>query len=567
MYNVGETFCIKRIMIMKILLRTPEGREITIERDTPCTVEELISPMQDSFSYEILSCVVDYHRQGLEWVIDKDCLIDLLDMRSSSGNMTYQVSLSFLYIKAVHDVLGDNVRVSICNSLSKGLFTMIHSGKLTDAVLEKIDARMKKLVQADLPFRGGYAKEKEIESYFENHSRKDQKELLASADDLTRAYIYRLDNETELFYHRLVPSTGYLKWFELRRYKNGVLLRYPHPSRPDRVPAFEEQEYLYDAFSEATKWCRITKVNNAADLNTLVKNDEYKDLILLSEALHEKRVAEIAAEIKRLGKRIILIAGPSSSGKTTFAKRLCIQLRVIGLRPMYLGTDDYFLERDQTPLLPNGEKDYESLAAIDVDLFTAHMNDLLAGRKVDLPEYDFKMGTKRFGHRVTAVEASQPIVIEGIHGLNPKLTEGIEDLQKYRIYISPLTQLNIDDHNRVPTTDARMLRRLVRDHQFRGYGAVQTIHAWPSVRAGEEEYIFPYNDLADTFFNSHCLYELSIMKKYAKPLLEEIPEECPEYPEARRMLEFLTCFRTLEDDAAIPNNSIIREFIGGSVLL
>ena len=553
--------------IINILIRTPEGKEFKVNRKSPCTVEELIRPLQDEFSYEILSCVADYHRQGLDWIVDHDCTIELLDMRSPSGNMTYQVSLTFLYIKAVHDVLGDDVRVTIANSLSKGLFTQIHIGKLDETAVRKIEARMKELVEEDIRFEGGYARRPEIEEYFRKYTRREQKDLIESADDLRRAYIYKLQDETDLIYHRLVPSTGYLKWFELRRYKNGVLLRFPHPSKPDTVPPYEEQKLLYDAFSEATRWCRIMKVSNAADLNILVKQKNCKDLILLSEALHEKRIAEIAEQIRESGKRIVLIAGPSSSGKTSFAKRLCIQMRVIGLKPLYLGTDDYFHERDETPVLENGEKDFESLRAIDTVLFNNQMNDLLKGKWVDLPEFDFKEGKKVYGHRITSISSTQPIVIEGIHGLNPAMTEGIPDDQKYRIYISPLTQLNIDDHNRVPTTDARMLRRIVRDHLFRGYGALETIHAWPSVRAGEEQYIFPYNSLADTFFNSHCLYELSVLKKYAKPLLETIPEDVPEYPEARRMLEFLGCFNEMEDDSIIPNNSIMREFIGGSVLL
>ena len=271
--------------------------------------------------------------------------------------------------------------------------------------------------------------------------------------------------------------------------------------------------------------------------------------------------------IHHRGKRIILIAGPSSSGKTSFAKRLCIQLRVIGLKPLYLGTDDYFIDRKDLPVGPDGKKDLESLHAVDINLFTSQMNDLLAGKKVDLPTFEFVQGIKEYGKRITSIEAGQPIVIEGIHALNPALTEDIPEDVKFRIYISPLTQLNLDEHHRVPTTDARMLRRLVRDYRTRGRSAAETIDDWPSVRAGEEVNIFPYNSQADVFFNSQAIYELAVLKKYAEPLLKGIKVSQPEYSEAQRMLEFLSFFVPLKDESCIANNSIVREFIGGSVLV
>ena len=271
--------------------------------------------------------------------------------------------------------------------------------------------------------------------------------------------------------------------------------------------------------------------------------------------------------ITRRKKRIVLIAGPSSSGKTTFARRLCIQLKVNGLNPLYLGTDDYFVERTNTPLDEYGEHDYENLGAVDIELFNSNMNDLLAGREVDLPEFDFMEGKKTFGKRITKIKQTQPIVIEGIHALNGDLTPYIDDGEKFRIYISPFTQLNIDRHNRIPTTDARMLRRLVRDYQYRGHSAQSTISSWPKVRAGEDKNIFPYNDQADVLFNSVHIYELAVLKKYAEPLLKDIKEDEPEYSEAVRMLKFLRFFRTIEDDSIIVNNSIIREFIGGSIFV
>ena len=283
--------------------------------------------------------------------------------------------------------------------------------------------------------------------------------------------------------------------------------------------------------------------------------------------MHEQKIVEIARDITERNKRIILIAGPSSSGKTTFARRLCIQLKVNGKNPLYLGTDDYFLNREDTPIDENGEKNYENLEAVDIKLFEDNMNRLLIGEEVDLPEFDFLSGIKIFGNRITKIDKDQPIVIEGIHALNDQLTSEIDDKEKYKIYISPLTGLNIDRHNRVPTTDERMLRRIVRDYKYRGKDAKGTINDWPKVRTGEEKNIFPYNGMADAFFNSVHIYEVSILKKYAEPLLMEIKKEEPEYGEAKRLLDFLSFFDVFEDDSIVANNSILREFIGGSVFV
>ena len=308
-------------------------------------------------------------------------------------------------------------------------------------------------------------------------------------------------------------------------------------------------------------------INYVSDLNRRIDEGKIKELIQISEALHESKIVEIAEMITKQKKRIILIAGPSSSGKTTFAQRLCIQLRVHGLKPLYLGTDDYFLEREQTPLDEYGEKDYENLSAVDIDLFNDNMNDLLAGKEVDLPIFNFLTGHKELGKRKTRIKGSQPIVIEGIHALNEALTPKIAEEEKFKIYISPLIQLNIDNHNRIITTDHRMLRRMVRDFKYRGYSAQNTINTWPKVRAGEDKNIFPFSNQADVVFNSVHLYEISVLKKYAKPLLEEITRDEPEYADAHRLLDFLRFFRTVDDDSAIANNSIIREFIGGSVFV
>ena len=308
-------------------------------------------------------------------------------------------------------------------------------------------------------------------------------------------------------------------------------------------------------------------IDYVSDLNKKIEEGKFKELIQLSEALHEHRIVEIADMIKKQKKRIILIAGPSSSGKTTFAQRLCIQLRVNGLQPLYMGTDDYFVEREDTPVDEFGEKNYEDLDAVDIHLFNQNINDLLAGKEVDMPTFNFLTGHKEFGKRLTSIKSGQPIVIEGIHALNEELTRELPHDEKFKIYISPLTQLNIDSHNRVVTTDHRMLRRMVRDYKYRGHSAQSTIASWPKVRAGEDKNIFPYSNEADVLFNSVHLYEICVLKKYAKPLLEAITPEEPEYSDAVRMLNFLRFFKTVDDDSAIVNNSILREFIGGSVFV
>ena len=391
--------------------------------------------------------------------------------------------------------------------------------------------------------------------------------MLSESLKLKKVKFYSLEGCRDFFYGFMAPSTGYIEHFQLMKYRRGVLLRFPHPSAPDTMPPYVDEKKMYQAFGEQTKWDRLLGVSYVADLNEKIENGQYKELIQLSEALHEKKIAQIADMIKKQHKRIVLIAGPSSSGKTTFARRLCIQLKVNGLDPLYLGTDDYFVEREETPLDEHGEKDYENLQALDIQLFNDNMNALLEGREVDLPSFDFLTGHKVYGGRRTMIRKDQPVVIEGIHALNEDLTPYISKEEKFKIYISPLTQLNIDAHNRIPTTDERMLRRMVRDNLYRGHNAQSTIASWPKVRAGEDKNIFPYSGEADVLFNSYHVYEIAVLKKYAEPLLSRITPDEPEYAEAVRMLKFLRFFRTIEDDHIIAGNSIIREFIGGSIFV
>lgn len=527
--------------------------------------EQLYLSLNEKRENKVLLCKVDNSYRDLNHKINRSCNIEFLDMSDNYAWLVYQNSLILLYEKAVYDILG-NVQVNVSNSLNKGLYTTI-KGNVSADDIAKIEKRMKELVNAQLPIIKERIQRKELlklSSYFNS---RDRSHLILSSESIQAVEVYSLDSYKELFYGLLVPNTSYLQYFELKKYRNGILLRYPHISRPNEMPPYEDQKLLYDAFSEATIWEKLMNVSYVADLNEKIKNNDYQDLIMLQEALHEKKISDIADQIKQENKRIILICGPSSSGKTSFAKRLCIQMRVIGLRPLYLGTDDYFVERSETVLDENGEKDYESIRAVDIDLFNQQINELLNGQKVDIPTFDFINGTKVFGQRIVSIDKNQPIVIEGIHALNQILTRDIDDAEKFKIYISPLTSLNIDHINRIPTTDARMLRRLVRDHQFRGRPASQTICDWPKVRKGEDQNIFPFIDQADIFFNTNYIYELAVLKKYAEPLLESVQPEEKEYAEAQRMLSFLRFFEKIEDDSAIANQSILREFIGGSILL
>ena len=543
----------------------PSEKELTLEVPKNTTIAELLQEVNTE--HHIYAALINHkHVHFSECVHDLD-VIQLQDIRASYGNTCYQSTLTLLYLKAIHDVMGKNVTVTIANSLSKGLFTVIHAGNVTDDLAKEIEERMHELVEENLEIKEEYVDRDTAIELLKDAKDKKSIDLLKTASDLKNVYVITLADEKMMTFVHALPSTSHVPFFEVRRYRNGLLLRFPHPNFPDQIPPYEEQKLLYDAFSEETQWEKLLKVSFASDLNRMIEKDESKDLIMLSEALHEKKIAMIAEQIQSAKKRIILIAGPSSSGKTTFAKRLCIQLKVIGLNPLYLGTDDYFVNRDEMIPDENGKLDFEALEAVDLHLFETQMNALLHGEKVDLPEFDFITGKKVFGKRITSIDASQPIVIEGIHGLNPQLTEGIDDSEKFKIYISPLTQINLDAHHRIPTTDARMLRRMVRDNRTRGRDGAVTISSWPSVRHGEEKYIFPFNKEADVFFNSQCVYELAVLKKYATPLLEKVQPDQAEYAEAQRMLQFLSCFASIDDDSIIANNSIIREFIGGSILV
>lgn len=553
---------------MKIQLKKElrgQFEEINVPKGV--TIEDIYREVKEDLPYTVLAARVNNKIERLDHHINKECRVELLDMRTQEANLIYQNSLCLIYLKAIDDVLG-NVEVDIENALNKGLYTEIKTQTpVTAKDVRKIQRRMREIVSEDMPFIREKLTKEEAEKIFIETGCPEKVELLCENQYLRKIPFYSLGGYRDFFYGLMVPSAGYIQHFELMKYRRGVLLRFPHPSKPDVIPEFVDEKMLYKTFGEQSRWGKLMGIDYVSDLNKKIEEGKFKELIQLSEALHEHRIVEIADMIKKQKKRIILIAGPSSSGKTTFAQRLCIQLRVNGLQPLYMGTDDYFVEREDTPVDEFGEKNYEDLDAVDIHLFNQNINDLLAGKEVDMPTFNFLTGHKEFGKRLTSIKSGQPIVIEGIHALNEELTRELPHDEKFKIYISPLTQLNIDSHNRVVTTDHRMLRRMVRDYKYRGHSAQSTIASWPKVRAGEDKNIFPYSNEADVLFNSVHLYEICVLKKYAKPLLEAITPEEPEYSDAVRMLNFLRFFKTVDDDSAIVNNSILREFIGGSVFV
>ena len=408
---------------MKIQLKvTSKGQWEEVEIEDNCTIEDVYKKYENELPYTVIAAKVNNKIEDLIFKIKNPCKIEFLDVRTQSANLIYQYSLSLLYLKAVKDILA-NVQVDIKNSLSNGLYTEIKTIKpLTEKNVKDIEKRMKRLVYEDIPFVKQVVSRDEAFDILVEDGLIEKTRLLNESLNLKQVKFYSLGNCRNFFYGLMVPSTRYLQNFELKKYKRGVLLRFPHPSNPNIIPPYVEQKKLYQAFGEQTRWDRLLGVNYVSDLNEKIDNGKYKELIQLSEALHEKKISQIADMIKKQHKRIILIAGPSSSGKTTFAQRLCIQLKVNGLEPLYMGTDDYFVEREMTPLDENGEKNFENLSAVDIELFNNNMNDLLEGKQVDLPTFNFITGHKEFGKRITSIKSSQPIVIEGIHALNEKLT-------------------------------------------------------------------------------------------------------------------------------------------------
>lgn len=552
------------------MTNTNEQIRVVIDSNAETAVESGTSLLQLSRSfgkmhvYPIIAAKVDNDIRELSYVLDKDCRVKFLDLTDEDGMRIYRRSLYFILMKAIDGLFPDR-RVIISHAIGKGLFCEIRGHKELDPIeVELLEKEMKQIVASAVPFRKREIPLEEAESLFKSSGRMDRYHAIEHRNKNT-VTIYNCSNLDDYFYGYMAPDTGYIKVFGLKYHKGGLVIRFPSRSSPDTLPEFEEQEKLFNIYLEFKKWGRILDVENVGALNDLIKAGKSTEIIRISEALHEKKLANIADMIccSNHKKRIILISGPSSSGKTTFAQRLSIQLRVNGLKPVTISLDDYFVNREDTPKDEFGEYDYEALEAIDVKLFNKQLNELIQGIEVELPIFNFSTGSREPAGKKMRISEDNVLVIEGIHGLNEKLTSEIPIEHKFKIYVSALTSINIDDHNRIPATDNRIIRRIVRDHQFRGSNAVSTIKRWPSVRRGEEKNIFPFQESADVMFNSALMYELCVLKTFAEPLLDAIDDSADEYSEARRLIEFLSYFLPI-DIKDIPVNSIIKEFTGGS---
>lgn len=540
-----------------------QGKKVTVSQGL--SILELIE--SKNITTKVVAASVDNELCSLHHKLTKPSVVELLDMTTEMGMRIYRDSLVFVLARAAKDVLpGCNVKVE--HSLSNGLYGEISANRpLVEDDVAKIEKRMLEIVLADQPFEREVLSVKEASDVFAKQELSDKVEALRYYTE-DQLIVHKCGDYYDTINDVFVPSTGYLVLFKLRFYLPGFILEYPKINDPLNIPQYVEHGKLAQVYYDTEKWGINVGVSDAASLNEVVVGGRAPDLIRLAEASQEKRIAQIADEISanRDRLRVILIAGPSSSGKTTFAQRLSLQLRINNLHPVAIGLDDYFVDREQTPLDEDGNYDFEALEAIDVKMFNEHLSKLIQGEPVSLPSYNFIEGQREWRNNVLQVDIGQPIIIEGIHGLNDGLTTAIPKGRKYKIYVSALTQLNVDDHTRIPTTDVRLLRRMIRDNQFRSHTAVETINRWPSVRRGEERHIFPFQEDADVMFNSALDYELAILKKYAEPLLVKITKDDSAYMEAQRLLRLLKFIQPLdvESEGDIPRNSIMREFIGGS---
>lgn len=529
------------------------------------TVGEFIDAYMPDKKYDYMLAKCNHKLCELEAVLDADCELELVGRDTVMGNDTYKRSLTLLMVKAFADVLGGktNHSVNVMYSMGNGYYCKLVSDEVqvTDELIRKVKDRMQAMVDADEVIVKESVGTEEAISRFASQGMVG-KEKLFRFRRVSKANLYNLGGYEDYFYGYMVPSMGYIRVFDLIRYDEGFILMAPRKEKPDELPPFVPQEKLFTVLKTSDAWGDMLDVANVGDLNECITNGEVRELMLVQEALQEKQIAHIADMIQEGEKKIVLIAGPSSSGKTTFSHRLSIQLRAHGLRPYPLALDNYFKDRELTPRDENGNYDFECLDAMDLDLFRSDMTKLLTGEEIAVPCFDFTVGKKIYKGNKLKLRAGDVLVAEGIHALNPEMSMGLPDESKFKIYISALTQLNIDRHNRIPTTDGRLIRRIVRDARTRGNDARGTIAMWQSVRRGEEKYIFPFQEEADVMFNSALIYELSVIKQYAEPLLFAVPRDCEEYYEAKRLLKFLDYFLGLEA-TNVPMNSILREFVGG----
>lgn len=529
------------------------------------TVSEIVKEAQRDYDGRIILVKADGLLQEISDKVVEDEKIEFVTTQTSIGNETYRRSVVLLMLDAMKKIPeGEKVeKVSIEYSIGKGLYCKLYGDvRPTQEFLDKVKVKMKELVELDMPIKKRLMKTREAIELFKKHGMEDKTKLFKYRRG-SYVNVYSLGTYEDYYYGYMAPSTGILKTFDLFEYDEGFVLQLPVKEKPDEVPQFNPPAKLFNVLKESTQWADMLDIHTVGALNEHITNSEMGSLMLVCEALQEQKIYDIVKMIqKRPGTKFIMIAGPSSSGKTTFSHRLSIQLMANGYKPHPIAVDNYFVERENTPVDENGDYNFEDLHAIDIELFNKHMNMLLSGERVDMPVFNFKIGKKEYGTQFLQLGKDDILVIEGIHCLNDELSYALPVESKFKIYISALTQLNVDEHNRVSTTDVRLIRRMVRDHRTRGASAKRTLEMWDSVRRGEEKNIFPFQEQADIMFNSSLAYEISVLKPYVEPLLFSIKEEAPEYQEAKRLLKFLEYFLPCGTEY-IPVNSIMREFVGG----
>lgn len=528
--------------------------------------EEIAEQYQSAYDDMIALVMVDGKIRELNKCVEKDCEIQFLTYCDDAGHKAYVRTATLILMKAVRDIpeFKEIQKAKVEFTIGCGYYIDVQGEITVDkALAEKIEKRMRRIVESDQEIKKMVYQTPDAIKIFEMQGMEDKVKLFKYRKSST-INVYELDGFYDYYYGYMLPRTGYIQYFEVLPYENGLILNLPEKHAPKQLQKFVPRTKLFKTLKQADDWGQKLGVDTVGDLNDRICKGDLNDLILVQEALQERRIGEIAKEIsEKPGVKFVMIAGPSSSGKTTFSHRLSVQLRTYGLTPHPIALDDYFVNREKTPRDANGDYNFECLEALDVEQFNKDMVALLEGKEVELPTFNFLTGQREYKGNIKKLGPEDILVLEGIHGLNDKMSYALPVESKYKIYISALTTLNIDDHNRIPTTDGRLLRRMVRDARTRGASAKRTIQMWGSVRRGEEENIFPYQEGADAFFNSASIYELAALKQYAEPLLYEIGEEEPEYHEAKRLLKFLEYFLGVSTES-LPNNSIVREFVGGS---
>ena len=544
-----------------------KNKNLSKEFEEGTSLFEIYQGFDLNMPYGPVSARVNNKVEDLNFKVYYNKDVEFLDITSASGMRTYVRSLCFILTKAVSK-LYPNGNILLEHPVSKGYFCKLCIDRtigLDDVI--RIKQRMQEIIKADLPFIRHEKHTDEIIRLFKERGMDDKVKLLETSGQLYSCY-QQLGYTIDSYYGSLVPSTGYIRLFDIVKYYDGLLLRIPNRKNPDKLEEVVKQEKMLDVFQEYHRWNEILGISTVGDLNQACNRGMATDLINVSEALQEKKIVRIADEITNRNEngqrvKLVLISGPSSSGKTTFSKRLSIQLMTNGLRPYPISLDDYFVNREDTPLDENGQHDFESLYALDLPFFEAQLKALLAGEEVELPRFNFNIGKREPSGKKLRIDDNMILILEGIHALNPALTPNIPAANKYKIYVSALTTILLDNHNYIPTTDNRLLRRIIRDYKYRSHSAEATINRWPSVRAGEEKWIFPYQEYADAMFNSALIFELAVLKDHVEPVLRKVPNNSPAYSEAHRLLRFLSHFVPVQDEE-LPPTSLLREFLGGS---